>query len=185
MKKQNKNNLVWMDLEMTGLDPQKEGIIEIATLITDSDLNILAEGPNLAIRQPERLLKKMDDWNQNQHSKSGLLDLVRKSKVTVAKAERETLKFIKEYCVEGKSPLCGNSIHHDKRFLLRYMPKLSAYLHYRILDVSTVKGLVDRWYPKPKDRPKKNDNHRALGDVQASVEELRFYRKTYFKQPKE
>lgn len=185
MKKQNKNNLVWMDLEMTGLDPEKESIIEIATIITDSELNVLAEGPNLAIHQPAKLLKKMDDWNKNQHGKSGLTELVQKSKITLAKAERETLKFIKEYCVEGKSPLCGNSIHHDRRFLIKHMPKLSAYLHYRILDVSTVKGLVDRWYPKHKDRPRKNDNHRALGDVVNSIEELRFYRKTYFKNIKD
>ncbi|MBU3758443.1 MAG: oligoribonuclease [Candidatus Omnitrophica bacterium] len=181
MKKQNKQNLVWMDLEMTGLDPEKESIIEIATIITDGELNILAQGPSFAIKQPERLLKKMDDWNQKQHARSGLLDLVRQSKVTLAKAERETLKFIKEYCLEGKSPLCGNSIHHDRRFLLRHMPKLSAYLHYRIIDVSSLKGLVDRWYPKHKDRPPKNDDHRALGDVLNSIEELRFYRKTYFK----
>lgn len=181
MKKPSKHNLVWMDLEMTGLDPEKEGIIEMATIITDGELNILEEGPNLVIHQPLKLLRGMDEWNRNQHGKSGLTELVKKSKVTVAAAERQTLRFIKKYCVEGKSPLCGNSIHHDRRFLIRYMPKLNAYLHYRHLDVSTVKGLVNLWYPKNKNLPKKGDAHRALDDARESIRELIFFRKHYFR----
>ncbi len=166
---------------MTGLDPETEGIIEIATIITDGNLNILAEGPNLVIHQSERLLKRMDDWNQRHHKKSGLLDQVRKSKVTLKKAERETLKFVKQHCLPKKSPLCGNSIHHDRRFLIEYMPKLDAYLHYGHVDVSTIKALTNRWYRKNKDLPKKRETHRALDDISESIEELRFYRKAYFK----
>jgi oligoribonuclease len=182
MKKQHKN-LIWLDMEMTGLNPEKEVIIEMATIITDGDLNILAEGPNLVIRQPAKYLKAMDEWNTNQHTKSGLVDAVRKSRVTIAAAEKKMLAFIKEFCLPGKSPLCGNSIHHDRRFVIKYMPKLNAYLHYRHIDVSTIKGLIDRWYPKHKDLPKKSDAHRALDDVRESIEELRFYRKTYFVKP--
>ncbi|HTL48892.1 MAG TPA: oligoribonuclease [Verrucomicrobiae bacterium] len=183
MKKQNKNNLVWLDMEMTGLNPEKEVIIEMATIVTDSDLNILAEGPSLVLHQPAKYLKAMDEWNTNQHTKSGLVDQVKKSKITPAAAEKKTLAFLKDYCVPGKSPLCGNSIHHDRRFVIKYMPRLNAYLHYRHLDVSTIKGLIDRWYPKNKDLPKKSDSHRALDDIRESIEELRFYRKTYFVKP--
>ena len=172
--------MLWIDMEMTGLDPEVEGIIEIATIITDADLNIVAEGPNLVVHQGQRLLKRMDDWNQKQHKASGLLDLVKKSTMSVAEAERQTLNFVKAYCSSGKAPLCGNAVHHDRRFMIRYMPKLSAYLHYRHVDVSTIKALVDRWYPKHKDLPKKKDQHRALEDIRESIEELRFYRKTYF-----
>lgn len=179
--KKHKHNLVWMDLEMTGLDPEKEGIIEIATIITDGELNVLDMGPHMVINQPPKLLRAMDDWNKIHHSKSGLLELVKASKIKVSKAEKKTLEFIKEYCYEGKAPLCGNSIHHDRRFLIKYMPKLNGYLHYRNIDVTTVKSLVDRWYPKNQDKPKKKENHRALDDVLESIEELRFLRKTYFK----
>ena len=177
----NKNNLVWVDLEMTGLDPDKEKIIEIATIVTDNQLHILAEGPNLVIHQPLKLLRKMDDWNKTQHGKSGLLELVKNSKISVKQAERQTLEFLKPYCFEGKAPLCGNSIDQDRRFLIKTMPKLNKFLHYRNVDVSTIKALVARWYRKNKNLPKKNEGHRALDDVRESLEELRFYRKTYFK----
>ncbi len=182
MAKLHKHNMVWMDLEMTGLDPEKESIIEIATIITNGELEGIEEGPNLVIHQPPRLLKAMDEWNQNQHSKSGLIERVKQSRTTMAEAEEETLDFIKKYCYPGKAPLCGNAIHHDRRFVIKYMPALNAHLHYRNVDVSTIKALVDRWYTKHKDLPKKKETHRALQDVLESIEELRFYRKTYFKQ---
>ena len=176
-----KEPLVWMDLEMTGLDLNKEGIIEIATLITDGQLNILAEGPDLIIHQKPRLLKNMDAWNQAQHSKSGLVELVKSSKISVKQAEKETLEFISRYCRPKKSPLCGSSIHHDRRFLIKYMPRLSDYLHYRHIDVSTVKALVERWYPKDRALPKKKDAHRALSDLKESLEDLRHLREHYFR----
>ena len=176
-----KNHLVWIDLEMTGLDPEKESIIEIASIITDGDLNLVAEGPNLVIHQGPKLLKAMDDWNQKHHKKSGLLDKVKKSKLTMKKAEEKTLKFIKKYCLPKQSPLCGNSIDQDRRFLIKYMPKLNDYLHYRQIDVSTLKALVRLWYPKDKNLPKKSEAHRALSDIKESVEELQYYRKVYFK----
>ena len=178
----NKDNLVWMDLEMTGLDLDKERIIEIVTIITDSDLRIVAVGPNLVVHQPPRFLKAMDEWNRTQHGKSGLTELVKASKITVKEAEKQTLEFIAKYCHAKRSPLCGNSIHHDRRFLIKYMPKLSDYLHYRHVDVTTVRALCERWYPKNKAAPpKKNDQHRALSDLMESIEELRFLRQTYFK----
>jgi len=176
-----KNNMVWMDLEMTGLDPEKERIIEIATIVTDGDLNILEEGPNLVIHQPARLLKKMDDWNEKHHKKSGLFEEVQKSKTTVRKAEKKTLEFIKKYALPQKAVLCGNSVHHDRRFLIKYMPKIHAYLHYRLVDVSSIRSVIDRWYPKTRESPEKKDRHRAMDDIRESIEELRFYRKTYFK----
>lgn len=181
VKKKDKTNMVWIDMEMTGLNPEKEGIIEIATIITNSELEIVAEGPNLVVSQSAALLGRMDSWNKKQHKKSGLLDAVKESKLTTKKAEEMTLKFIKPYCYSGQSVLCGNSVHHDRRFLDRYMPKLSAYLHYRHVDVSTIKDLAKRWYPKRKDTPKKGGSHRALDDIRESIEELRFYRKAYFK----
>ena len=168
-------------MEMTGLDPEKEGIIEVASIVTNADLEILAEGPNLVIHQPLKLLKAMDEWNQKQHKKSGLIDLVNTSKITVRQAEKQTLEFIKQYCIPGKSTLCGNAVYHDRRFIIKYMPKLDAFLHYRLVDVTTVKVLVSRWYPKNKDLPKKKDAHRALDDIRESIEELRFYRKHYFR----
>lgn len=180
-KKQSSHHFVWVDLEMTGLNPEKERIIEIAAIVTDSELNILEEGPNLVIHQPAKLLKQMDAWNQNQHGKSGLIDAVKASKISVKKAEARVLKFIKKYCVAGKSPLCGNSIDHDRRFIIKYMPKLAAFMHYRNIDVSTIKTLVKHWYPKNKDLPKKGEAHRSLADIRESIDELKFYRKTYFK----
>lgn len=177
-----KKNLVWIDMEMTGLDPRKDKIIEIATIITDGDLNLVAEGPAMVLHLPESRLKKMDEWNREHHQKSGLWESVVKSKVNLQEAERLTLEFIREHCVEKKSPLCGNSIHHDRRFLAEHMPSIEQYLHYRIIDVSTVKDLVKRWYPKTtKKAPKKQENHRALDDIRESIEELKFYRKTFFR----
>ncbi|HOG23945.1 MAG: Oligoribonuclease [Candidatus Omnitrophica bacterium ADurb.Bin292] len=173
-------NMVWIDMEMTGLDPVKDRIIEIASIVTDGQLNILAEGPNLVIHQPERLIRGMDQWNQEHHSKSGLIADVRNSTVTVKAAEKMTLEFLKEYCKPKKAPLCGNSVHHDRRFLARDMPAIDDYLHYRHVDVSTIKALVARWYPKDKEPPK-GKSHRALSDIRESIEELRFYRERYFK----
>ncbi len=173
-------NMVWIDMEMTGLNPVKDRIIEIASIVTDGQLNILAEGPNLVIHQPERLIRGMDQWNQEHHSKSGLIADVRNSTVTVKAAEKMTLEFLKEYCKPKKAPLCGNSVHHDRRFLARDMPAIDDYLHYRHVDVSTIKALVARWYPKDKEPPK-GKSHRALSDIRESIEELRFYRERYFK----
>lgn len=180
-----KPNLVWLDMEMTGLDPEKEKIIEVATIITDSDLNIVAEGPNLVVHQSAAMLNRMDNWNKKQHGGSGLIDAVKKSKISVKEAEAKTLAFLKKHCVEGKSPLCGNSVHHDKRFIIKYMPALGKFLHYRIVDVSTVKELTKRWYSDKKNKklPKKNSAHRALDDVKESIEELKQLRKHFFKRP--
>lgn len=174
--------LVWMDLEMTGLDPERDRIIEIATLVTDESLNVLAEGPNVAIHQPDSVLDLMDAWNQRTHGASGLTDRVRASTVSEEEAQRLTLDFIKEWAKPRSAPLAGNSVHQDRRFLARYMQEIEAYLHYRIVDVSTVKELVQRWYPEEfAGRPPKTDAHMALGDIYASVEELRYYRGAVFK----
>ena len=180
MDKKSSLNLVWMDLEMTGLDPDLEVIIEIATLVTDHDLNILAEGPCLAIHQSDEILTRMDDWNQKHHNASGLVERVRKSKITNEEASRQTLEFIKQYCPENTSPLCGNSIGQDRKFLDKYMKKLHNYLHYRSVDVTSVKELVKRWYPDGPKLSRKSDSHMALTDVKESLDELIFYRKEYF-----
>ncbi len=180
MRKQSSNNLVWMDLEMTGLDPEKELIIEIATLVTDGKLNILEEGPCLAIKQSNAILSRMDAWNTSTHQASGLTDRVMKSKITPADAETATLDFIKQHCPPETSPLCGNSIGQDRRFLVKYMRGLHDYLHYRSVDVTTIKELVKRWYPKGPKFPKKSGAHLASIDVRESLEELIFYRKHYF-----
>lgn len=172
-------NLVWIDLEMSGLDPQRDTILEIATIITDPDLDVVKEGPNLVVHQPPRVLERMDAWNRKHHRASGLADEVARSKISIKKAEEITLRFIKDYCHEKKSPLCGNAIHHDRRFLIRYMPRLDAFLHYRHIDVTTVKLLAQLWY-KEEAAPKKKEAHRALDDIRESIEELRFYRKRYF-----
>ena len=173
---------VWIDLEMTGLDPEKERIIEIASIVTDPDLKIIALGPNLVIHQPQKILRAMDDWNQKQHKKTGLVDEVKKSKVTVKKAEKLTLDFLKKHCVAGKAILSGNAVHHDRRFIIRYMPRLHKFLHYRHLDVSAIKTCIERWYPPSKLQPKKENHHRALDDIRESIEELRFYRRCYFRE---
>ena len=175
------DNLIWIDLEMTGLAPQTDRIIEIATIITDSQLNILAEGPVLAIHQDDATLAAMDDWNQKQHGASGLTARVRASTVTEREAEARTLEFLSLYVPKGQSPMCGNSICQDRRFLARWMPELEAYFHYRNLDVSTVKELSRRWYPEKMLRGfSKTSTHLALQDIRDSIEELRFYRKRLF-----
>jgi oligoribonuclease len=174
-------HLVWMDLEMSGLEPERNTILEIATLITDGDLNIVAEGPVMAIHQPDALLEQMDDWNRAHHGASGLTERVRASPHAMADAERETLAFVRRYCPERSSPLCGNSIHQDRRFLVRYMPQLDAYLHYRNIDVSTLKELVRRWYPNGPSPPEKRHAHLALDDIRESIDELRFYRREFFR----
>lgn len=172
--------LVWMDLEMTGLNPEVERIIEIATIITDSDLNIIAEGPVFAVRQPQSLLDAMDDWNQSHHSASGLLDRMKQDGVTEAEAEAMTLAFIEKHVERGTAPLCGNTIWQDRRFLARYMPALEDYLHYRLIDVSTVKELAKRWRPDVASGVVKKNEHTALADIRESVEELRHYRANFF-----
>jgi oligoribonuclease len=178
---QNENNLIWIDLEMTGLDPDNDVIIEIATLITDADLNILAEGPTYAVHQPDSILDTMDEWNTNQHGKSGLTQRVRDSKISPAQAEAETIAFLEKWVPKGKSPICGNSICQDRRFLVRGMPTLEAYFHYRNLDVSTVKELARRWRPDVLAGVKKSSAHLALDDIKDSIAELQHYRDTFFK----
>ena len=172
---------VWLDMEMTGLDPEKEHVLEIATIVTDSNLKILDEGPSLIIHQPPRVLKEMEPWSAKQHGKSGLLDEVKQSKVSVKAAEKKTLQFLKMYCSPGQSPLCGSVVYHDRRFLIRYMPKLHRFLHYHHIDVATIKDLVRRWYPTTQHEFKKKEAHRAYDDTLESIEELRFYRTHYFK----
>lgn len=174
-------HLIWLDLEMTGLDTQNDVILEIATIVTDSQLNVLAEGPVLAIHQSDEYLDAMDKWNQRQHKKSGLIDRVKASTTNENEAEKITLEFIKHYVPAQKSPICGNSICQDRRFLARCMPKLEAYFHYRNLDVSTVKELTLRWYPKiPKF--KKKQQHLALQDIRDAIEELKYYREKVFRE---
>jgi oligoribonuclease len=170
-------NLIWIDLEMTGLDPQTDRIIEIATVVTDSQLTVLAEGPVLAIHQTDTVLGVMDEWNRTQHGRSGLLERVRASRIDEQSAQSQTLRFLSEYVPQGKSPMCGNSICQDRRFLARCMPTLEAYFHYRNLDVSTLKELAQRWYPN-RERFTKPSAHLALDDIRASIEELRHYRQT-------
>ncbi len=176
------NRLAWIDLEMTGLNPEKDVILEIATLLTDSDLNILAEGPVFALHASEEALAGMDDWNQKQHKKSGLLDRVRASTETMATAQAKTLEFFAEHLAPGKVPLCGNSVWQDRRFLVKHMPQLDSFFHYRILDVSSIKEIAKRWYPEVPSF-KKGDAHLALADILDSVKELRYYREKLFVNP--
>jgi len=176
---QHDDYLVWMDLEMTGLEPDSDTILEIATIITDGNLNTIAEGPNLVVHQEESVLERMGDWCKQHHADSGLSERVRQSKLSMQDAEQQTLDFIAQYVKKGTSPLCGNSIHQDRRFLVPYMPNLEAYFHYRNIDVSTVKELVRRWYPKV-ERPKKQEEHLALADIRESIAELTFYRQQFF-----
>ena len=174
-------HLVWMDLEMTGLDPDRERIIEIATIVTDSDLEVVAEGPVLAVRQPEALLAAMDEWNQSHHSASGLLDRVRRDGVAEREAEAVTLAFLEQHVEKKRSPLCGNTIWQDRRFLSRYMPTLEDYLHYRMVDVSSIKELVQRWRPDLMSGFSKNNEHTALADIRESIAELRYYREHFLR----
>ena len=176
-----KKALSWIDLEMTGLDTVRDEIIEIATIVTDDDLNILAEGPVLAIKVADTVLNNMDDWNKNQHGQSGLIDRVRRSTVTLADAQTATLEFLAKWVDKGVSPMCGNSICQDRRFLARQMPDLEAYFHYRNLDVSSVKELCYRWRPDVANSYQKGGTHLALDDVRDSIRELRHYREHFFK----
>ncbi len=173
------SNLIWIDLEMTGLDVDRDRIIEIATIVTDSQLNILAEGPVLAIHQPEDALAAMDNWNQTQHGGSGLLQRVRDSDIDEARAERETIEFLQQWVPAGVSPMCGNSICQDRRFLHRSMPQLMRYFHYRHIDVSTLKELAQRWLPAVGNGIKKQSSHLALDDIRDSINELRYYRANF------
>ncbi|WP_305420493.1 oligoribonuclease [Photobacterium leiognathi] len=173
-------NLIWIDLEMTGLDPENHKIIEIATIVTDPQLNILAEGPVLAIHQSEEELAKMDDWCTNTHTNSGLVDRIRKSTVTEQQAVAQTIAFLEQWVPKGVSPICGNSIGQDRRFLYKHMPELEQYFHYRYLDVSTLKELTRRWKPELLDGFSKKGSHLALDDIRDSIDELRYYRENIF-----
>ena len=170
------NRLIWIDLEMSGLKPDSDVIIEIATIVTDADLRILAEGPMLAIHQPDSVLDNMDEWNTFQHGQSGLTKRVRESVLTVAEAEAQTIKFLQQHLQKGDSPMCGNSICQDRRFLANYMPELEAFFHYRNLDVSSLKELARRWKPQVLKGMKKKSSHLAMDDIKDSIEELRYYR---------
>jgi oligoribonuclease len=174
-------NLIWIDLEMTGLDPQQDQIIEIATVVTDARLEVLAQGPVIAIHQPESVLSDMDEWNTRHHGGSGLSDRVRNSRSKTADAERETLAFLRQYVASGKSPMCGNSICQDRRFMARLMPELEAYFHYRNLDVSTLKELARLWKPELMSGFAKKGAHLALDDILESIDELRYYREHFIR----
>jgi oligoribonuclease len=181
MSNQRDDHLVWVDLEMTGLDPEKNTILEIATLITDGALNVVADGPVLVVHQPATVLESMDEWCREHHGASGLTARSAASTLSIADAEAQTLAFAREYCTVRSSPLCGNSVHQDRRFLVRYMPAFDAFLHYRNIDVSTVKELVRRWYPAGPTAPEKKHAHLALDDIRESLDELRFYRQHFFR----
>ena len=172
-------NLVWIDLEMTGLDPEHHVIVEIASIITDDHLNVLAEGPDIVIHQPESALSAMEPWSLEHHQASGLLDRIKTSVYSTEQAEEETLSFIKHFCRRGHSPLCGNSICQDRRFLVKHMPTLEDFFHYRNIDVSSVKELVKRWYPNLP-HFEKQKTHLALSDIKESIGEMRYYRKQIF-----
>lgn len=174
-------NLIWLDLEMTGLNPKTDVILEIATIVTDSQLNVLAEGPSMAIMQPDSVLDGMNPWCIKQHGHSGLTDRCRASTVSLADAEQQTVAFLRQYVEHGKSPMCGNSIGQDRRFLVEYAPELEAYFHYRNLDVSTVKELARRWAPDVLQQVKKQGSHLALDDIRDSIAELATYRSHFFK----
>lgn len=179
---ENKNQrFIWVDLEMTGLDPQTDHILEMATIITDADLELVAEGPNIAIYQPEAILSQMGEWCTNQHTKSGLVARVRESKISLQEAQKLTLDFIKQHVGEKMSPMCGNTIYQDRRFLFQWMPELEAYFHYRNLDVSTIKELAKIWAPTVHRGVVKTGTHLALEDIKESIAELKFYRDNFFK----
>jgi len=177
----NADNLIWIDLEMTGLDPEKDRIIEMAAIVTDPDLNVIAESPVFAIHQSDELLNSMDEWNTRQHNGSGLVARVKESIFDEAKAEKSMLEFLRQYTVEGKSPMCGNSIWQDRRFLARYMRELEKYFHYRMIDVSTLKELAKRWAPRIYNSVQKESLHLALDDIRDSINELKYYREHLLK----
>lgn len=180
---QDATNLIWIDLEMTGLDTQNDLIIEIATIVTDSALNVLAEGPMLAIHQTDEVMNGMDEWNTKQHGKSGLSERVKNSQIDEAEAEGQTLAFLEKYVPNGKSPMCGNSICQDRRFMARCMPALEDFFHYRNLDVSTLKELATRWSPEMAKGYEKKGTHLAMDDIRDSIEELKYYRENFIKLP--
>lgn len=175
--------LVWIDLEMTGLEPEQHHIIEIATIVTDAALNTIAEGPVIAIHQPQHLLDRMDDWNVNTHTGSGLVERIKQSSHNEAQAAGETLEFLQQYVESGSSPMCGNSICQDRRFLAKHMPELEAFFHYRNLDVSTLKELAKRWNPAVLNNFKKQGAHEALADIRESIAELAHYRENFLRLP--
>jgi oligoribonuclease len=177
----NELNLVWVDMEMTGLNPDTDRIIEVAVVVTDSELNVLAEGPVFAIHQPDEILNGMDSWNKGTHGRSGLIDRVKASTVSEAEAESALIDFLKHFVPPGKSPMCGNTICQDRRFMARTMPKLEAFFHYRNVDVSTLKELCKRWRPELANGFKKHQKHTALADIIESIEELRYYREHFIK----
>jgi oligoribonuclease len=181
MPRPDERNLIWLDLEMTGLDPEKDVVLEIATVVTDGQLNVLAEGPCVAIHQPDAVLDGMDPWCVEQHGKSGLTQRCRESKFSILDAQARTLEFLAPLCAAGKSPLCGNTIGQDRRFLVKYMPRLHDFFHYRSIDVSSIKELVQRWYPEAKYVYSKTKQHLSLADVHESIDELRHYRRTVFR----
>jgi oligoribonuclease len=174
------NALIWIDLEMSGLNTETDRILEVATIISDSVLNVIAEGPVLVVRQADSVLSSMDEWNTRTHAETGLTERVRASSLTEAQAERRTLEFLQQYVPKGRSPMCGNSICQDRRFLARWMPELEAWFHYRNLDVSTVKELARRWKPDVYGGVVKKNTHRALDDIRESIEELKYYRERLF-----
>lgn len=176
---QNTNHLVWLDMEMTGLDPERERIIELAMIVTDSELNVLAESPSWAVHQSEALLDAMDAWNKGTHGRSGLIERVRASTLDEAAAETLALDFVRQYVPKGASPLCGNTIGQDRRFMVRYMPRLESWFHYRNLDVSTLKELCKRWKPEVAKGFVKRSAHTALADIRESIEELNYYRQHF------
>lgn len=178
--KKSKKHLVWIDCEMTGLDPAKDTLLEIATIVTNYDLELVAHGPVLAIKTSEAKLEGMDAWNRRTHKKSGLIERVRSEGVSVAEAQKQTLAFVKKYCYARTAPLCGNSIGQDKRFLAKYMPELHDFLHYKVVDVSSIKVLIKEWYGGKYESPKKQEKHRALDDIEESIAELAYYRETVF-----
>ena len=179
---QDPNALIWIDLEMTGLDTDNDRIIEVATIITDAQLNIVAEGPVLAIHQSDEVMNGMDEWNTKTHGKTGLTERVRESKLDEAEAERQTIAFLERYVPKNKSPMCGNSICQDRRFLARTMPALEAYFHYRNLDVSSLKEMAVRWKPEILSGYTKKNTHKALDDIRESIEELQYYRENFIKE---
>lgn len=177
----NASNLAWLDMEMTGLDADKERIIEVAMIITDSDLNVLAQSPILVVHQSDELLAAMDEWNTATHTRTGLVDRVKASALSEADVEAQMLAFMQQYVPEKTSPMCGNSVHQDRRFMQKYMPKLEAYFHYRNLDVSTLKELAKRWHPEVAKGVVKKGAHQALADIEESIEEMRYYREHFLR----
>jgi oligoribonuclease len=178
---QDNNNLIWIDLEMSGLQPDSDVILEMAAVVTDAELNVLGESPVLVVHQSDAVLDGMDAWNKGAHGKSGLIEKVKASTLTEAEAEEQLVDYLKQFIGAGKSPMCGNSIGQDRRFLVRYMPKLEAFFHYRNLDVSTLKELARRWKPKIYGGFKKHNKHEALADIHESIEELKYYREHFIK----